>query len=89
MNNTGLEKVAVPCSAETFVLDQRFVFSFDICGENLHFRQTETVNKTLSNTGINQKIYRFTSKALTTLPRNYSTPIITKASVKPLSFNKT
>jgi len=41
MHNTGLEKVAVQCSAETFVLDQRFVFSFDICGENSNLRQTE------------------------------------------------
>jgi len=38
--NTGLAKVAVQCSADTFVVNQTFVFRINICGENRHLRQT-------------------------------------------------
>ncbi len=37
--NTGLEKVAVHCSADTFVVNQSLVLRIDICGENRHLRQ--------------------------------------------------
>ena len=37
--NTGLAKVAVQCSADTFVLNQTLVFRINICGENRHLRQ--------------------------------------------------
>jgi hypothetical protein len=37
--NTGLAKVAVQCSADTFVVNQSFVFRINICGENRHLRQ--------------------------------------------------
>jgi hypothetical protein len=38
-HNTGLAKVAVQCSADTFVVNQTFVLRINICGENRHLRQ--------------------------------------------------
>jgi hypothetical protein len=32
--NTGLAKVAVQCSADTFVVNQSLVLRMNICGEN-------------------------------------------------------
>jgi hypothetical protein len=37
--NKGLAKVAVQCSADTFVVNQTLVFRINICGENRHLRQ--------------------------------------------------
>ena len=37
--NTGLAKVAVQCSADTFVVNQTLVLRISICGENRHLRQ--------------------------------------------------
>ena len=37
--NTGLAKVAVQCSADTFVVNQTLVLHINICGENRHLRQ--------------------------------------------------
>jgi hypothetical protein len=37
--NTGLAKVAVQCSADTFVVHQSLVLRINICGENRHLRQ--------------------------------------------------
>jgi hypothetical protein len=37
--NTGLAKVAVQCSADTFVVNQSLVLRINICGENRHLRQ--------------------------------------------------
>ncbi len=37
--NTGLAKVAVQCSAGTFVVNQTLVLRINICGENRHLRQ--------------------------------------------------
>jgi hypothetical protein len=37
--NTGLAKVAVQCSADTFAVNQSLVFRISICGENRHLRQ--------------------------------------------------
>jgi len=37
--NTGLAKVAVQCSAETFVVNQSLVLRINICAENRHLRQ--------------------------------------------------
>jgi hypothetical protein len=37
--NTGLAKVAVQCSADTFVVNQTLVLRVNICGENRHLRQ--------------------------------------------------
>ena len=37
--NTGLAKVAVHCSADTFVVNQTLVLRINICGENRHLRQ--------------------------------------------------
>jgi hypothetical protein len=38
-SNTGLAKVAVQCSADTFVVNQTLVLRINICGENRHLRQ--------------------------------------------------
>jgi hypothetical protein len=38
-DNTGLAKVAVQCSADTFVVKQSLVLRITICGENRHLRQ--------------------------------------------------
>jgi len=38
-DNTGLAKVAVQCSADTFVVNQSLVLRINICGENRHLRQ--------------------------------------------------
>jgi len=37
--NTGLAKVAVRSSADTFVVNQSLVLRINICGENRHLRQ--------------------------------------------------
>lgn len=37
--NTGLAKVAVQCSPDTFVVNQSLVLRIKICGENRHLRQ--------------------------------------------------
>ena len=37
--NTGLAKVAVQCSADTFAVNQNLVLRINICGENRHLRQ--------------------------------------------------
>jgi hypothetical protein len=38
-HNSGLAKVAVQCSADTFVVNQTLVLHINICGENRHLRQ--------------------------------------------------
>jgi hypothetical protein len=37
--NTGLAKVAVQCSADSFVVNQSLVLRINICSENRHLRQ--------------------------------------------------
>jgi len=36
--NSGLAKVAVQCSADTFVVNQSLVLRMNICGKNRHLR---------------------------------------------------
>jgi hypothetical protein len=36
---TGLAKVAVQCSADTFVVNQSLIIRINICGESHHLRQ--------------------------------------------------
>jgi hypothetical protein len=43
-HNTGLAKVAVQCSADTFVVNQSLVLRINICGENRHLRQARKRN---------------------------------------------
>jgi len=38
-HNSGLAKVAIHCSADTFVVNQTWVLRINICGENRHLRQ--------------------------------------------------
>ena len=38
-HNTGLAKVAVQCSADTYVVNQSLILRINICGENRHHRQ--------------------------------------------------
>jgi hypothetical protein len=40
-HNTGLAKVAVQCSADTFVVNQSLVLRINICAGNRHLRQAE------------------------------------------------
>ena len=50
--NTGLAKLAVQCSADTFVVNQSLVLRINICGENRHLRQArkrQTVQKLFIN----------------------------------------
>ena len=42
-HRTGLAKVAVMCSADTFVVNQSLVLRINICGENATFAKPETV----------------------------------------------
>jgi hypothetical protein len=37
--HSGLAKVAVQCSADTFVVNQSLVLRINICGKNRHLRQ--------------------------------------------------
>ena len=37
--NTGLAKVAIQCSADTFVVNHNLVLRINICAENRHLRQ--------------------------------------------------
>ena len=37
--NSGLAKVAVQCSADTFVVNQTLVLRINICAKNRHLRQ--------------------------------------------------
>ena len=60
--NTGLAKVAVQCSADTFVVNQSLVLRINICGENRHLRQARnryaTVSKNAENLALKIKNYR-------------------------------
>jgi len=38
-HNSGLAKVAVQCSADTFVVNQTLVLRINICSKNRHLRQ--------------------------------------------------
>ncbi len=40
-HNTGLAKVAVLCSADTFVVNQSLVIRINISGKNRHLRQAQ------------------------------------------------
>ena len=42
-HNTGLAKVAVQCSADTFVVNQSLVLRISICGKNATFAKPENV----------------------------------------------
>ncbi len=37
--NSGLAKVAVQCSTDSFVVNQTLVLRINICGKNRHLRQ--------------------------------------------------
>jgi hypothetical protein len=39
--NRRLAKVAVQCSADSFVVNQNLVLRINICGENRHLRQAQ------------------------------------------------
>ncbi len=54
--NTGLAKVAVQCSADTFVVNQSLVLRINICGENATFAKPETVMRQLKRRHQTRKI---------------------------------
>ena len=59
--NSTYKKLAVQCSADTFVVNQSLVLRINICGENPHLRQaTKRYRKLPSTTQImnhNLKMY--------------------------------
>ena len=55
--NTGLAKVAVQCSADTFVVNQSLVLRINICGENRHLRQARKRYRAFSNFEKKTKIW--------------------------------
>ncbi len=61
--NTGLAKVAVQCSADTFVVNQSLVLRINICGENRHLRQARKRYKNL-NTLPNTKSDKLSFKTI-------------------------
>jgi len=62
-HNTGLAKVAVQCTADTFVVNQSLVLRINICGENRHLRQARKrygqVKKTSLRTDTRKTYYLF------------------------------
>jgi len=52
--NMGLAKVAVQCSADTFVVNQSLVLRINICGENRHFAKPENVSTNFKTTNKNR-----------------------------------
>jgi hypothetical protein len=57
-HNTGLAKVAVQCSADTFVVNQSLVLRINICGENRHLRQARKryVQQKTQSSGTNFRV---------------------------------
>jgi len=53
--NTGLAKVAVQCSADTFVVNQSLVLRINICDENRHLRQARN-RVCLESSSLNKKL---------------------------------
>jgi len=50
--NSGLAKVAVQCSVDTFVVNQSLVLRIKVCGENRHLRQAaKRYSQCLKTTG--------------------------------------
>ena len=52
--NTGLAKVAVQCSVDTFVVNQSLVLRINICGEIRHLRQARKRYRIASHTRKNK-----------------------------------
>ena len=58
-HNTGLVKVAVQCSADTFVVNQTLVLRINIWGKNRHLRQAaKRRQSSLSNRTSGRKIFK-------------------------------
>ena len=54
--NTVLAKVAVQCSADTFVVNQSLFLRINICGENRHLHQARNCYAKLIKGEKNKKI---------------------------------
>jgi hypothetical protein len=69
--NTGLAKVAVQYSADTFVVNQSLVLRINICGGNRHLRQAVAVspnkNQKINTTSMERQEYISYFKDITTL----------------------
>jgi len=50
-----LAKVAVQCSADTFVVNQTLVLRINICGENRHLRQARKRYKLVAENFFSEK----------------------------------
>jgi hypothetical protein len=60
--NTGLAKVAVQCTADTFVVNQSLVLRINICGEIRHLRQARKRYARLKTESPFQKVGRLTQR---------------------------
>jgi hypothetical protein len=47
--NSGLAKVAVQCSADSFMVNQSLVLRINICGKNRHLRLAAPVRNNVGN----------------------------------------
>jgi hypothetical protein len=54
-SNTGLAKVAVQCSADTFVVNQSLVLRINIYGENRHLRQARNRYESFDKNNLNNE----------------------------------
>ena len=74
-DNTGLAKVAVQCSADTFVVNQSLVLRINICGENRHLRQARKRYKQAYDDPYNHRADTKTTRLLTS-KQTFGRPIL-------------
>ena len=80
--NTGLAKVAVQCSADTFVVNQSLVLRINICGENRHLRQAANrYHQCLKTDTLN-------IKRLTKMPTHIQAHLVAQTHGRPLRNQK-
>jgi len=60
--NTGLAKVAVQCSVDTFVVNQSLVLRINISGENRHYAKPQTVGRNGRANASNKRPLRSTRR---------------------------
>ena len=73
--NSGLAKVAVSFSADTFVVNQSLVLRINICGENRHLRQAANRYKQAYDDPCNHQADTKTTRLLTS-KQTFGRPIL-------------
>jgi len=76
--NTGLAKVAVQYSADTFVVNQSLVLCINICGENRHLRQASSKQQNLDALSILQNSGIYILQAQTTQGEQFTKKFVYK-----------